>query len=277
MVYCQVSDAGSPSFHVLLTKFNVELPYARKAGQGLDPSWLVPRIRIFRDWALPSVRAQTMPPFAWLIFVDTRTDPDLLMLIAQLCEGVASVVPVSGPMTDDQVRLAVHRVVPDQPARLLTTRLDNDDALSSRYIERMAAATHGWTGFVNPINGYACTSDGYVLRRWDPSSPFLSLAEEREPGRPPRTVLSSAHDRADTVGRVKQLGGPPMWIQFIHGDNIANRARGFPQRRQQASKYFSIELPEQVKPANARWYMRASGLELYQTTLWLARRLSRAV
>ncbi len=218
-----------------------------------------------------------MRPFGWMIFIDARTDQARACQDQELCDGEASLIPIAGHLTDDRVRAEVDRLVPNVRSRLLTTRLDNDDALAPSYVERVSRAAEGWDGFINPLSGLACTSSGYVLRRWDPSCAFLTFVEERQPGQLPLTVLSVRHDLADTLGPVKQLPGIPMWMQFIHGKNISNEARGFRYPRNRAASQFAVALPSAPDTAEIMWSVRAGLTEVYKTSHWLFRRLRRGV
>jgi hypothetical protein len=267
-------DKSSSTHHILLTRFNVRLGNAAQH-RGLDLQWLDPRIAMFSEWSLPSVRAQGQKPSGWLIFVDADTDPARLAQIRALTANIASVIPVDGPLGDEQVGEYVGRFVPAECTRVITTRLDNDDALAPYYVERIAEAARGWEGFINPFNGLTYAGNGTVLRCWDFSSPFLSMVEQHNVGRRPMTVFSVRHDRADMIARVRQLGGSPMWVQCIHGNNIANQVRGVPYSRSRARRLFGMSFGESAARLSFREYALGAAREAYKTPLWLTKRLTR--
>jgi hypothetical protein len=279
-----MTESGSAkdlsTVHVILTRFNVAMPYAQSPRLGIDVDWLDSRIEIFRHWALRSLQAQTCVPTLWLIFVDARTETGQLDYIRTLTEGLAELVLVDGFLDDATVAHEVATRLPADARRVITTRLDNDDLLAPYYIQRIQQAARDWVGFINPYSGLACTTEGGVFRRWDFSSPFLSFVEDRQltSGDDIRTVFSVRHDRADTVGRVRQLGGRPMWIQLIHGANVANEAQGFPYSVRRAERILGLELylPRDaiIRPS---CYVKAGLREGYKTSVWIASRLRRAV
>jgi hypothetical protein len=227
-------EAGTVD-HLLLTKFNVMLRGQSPPLPGLAAGWLEGRLQLFEEWALPSVRRQTRAPLAWLVFVNAQTSPDFLERLERLCRPTATLVPVEGVLTDQRIGEIVQAHLPRRTATLITTRLDSDDALAAGYVETMAAQAASWRGFVNPRSGLQLAGSR-VLRCWDRSSPFLSLIEERDPGRAPLTVFCTEHQRAAEVAPVRQLRGRPLWLQVVHGGNLGNEVRGLAYPRALASR-----------------------------------------
>ncbi len=265
------SPGTGDAFCVLLTKFNVLLRGHGDQPVGLDPGWLERRIELFEAWTLRSVRGQTVPPALWLVFVNADTSPRFVARLTELCGDSASIVPVKGTLTDERIAHLVHAVVPANAATLVTARLDNDDAISERYVATVGGEALSWRGFVNPRNGLQLVGSR-VLRCWDRSSPFLSLIEDRDPLRPPRTVFCVEHQRAAGAGPVRQLGGPPLWLQVVHAGNLANEARGVPYPRSRANRSLGLALPT-VAPAPApRAIVGAVAAQALHELRWIAAR-----
>jgi hypothetical protein len=230
--------------HLVLTKFNAPLANSSGERPGLDREWLNMRLELFERWPLRSVRGQSQGPDGWLVFVDSDTPADYLADLAALISGDATIVGVSGPLTDDRIARYVAAHLPKRSGLLITTRLDSDDALATTYVERIhAVADSGWRGFVNPRVGFQLVGDT-VLKVWDSSGPFLSYLEDLDPDSVPRTVLSIEHYRAHLVGPVKQLGGRAAWLQVVHGRNLGNSAGGIRWSRAKAAQAIGLELPE---------------------------------
>ncbi|MBJ7336721.1 glycosyltransferase [Mycolicibacterium sp.] len=259
--------------HLLLTKFNA--PLADSAGErpGLNREWLDMRLDLFERWPLRSVRGQSRAADEWLIFVDSDTAVDYLENLAEVISGDATIVGVSGPLTDDRIAAYVAAHLLDRGGLLITTRLDSDDALASDYVERIhAVADSGWRGFVNPRTGFQLVGDS-VLKRWDSSGPFMSYLEDLQPGSLPRTVLSIEHYQAHLAGPVKQLGGKPSWLQVVHGRNLANSAEGVRWSRAKAAKAMGLELPEPTGASTP--LLSPIAAQLAREAKWQIRRHSR--
>lgn len=218
--------AGAGEALVLLTKYNAAIP-GLGARPGLDAGWLERRLGLFDTWTLPSVRLQTRRPDAWLVFVDAETDPGHLRRLRDRLDGLGEVVPVEGALTDPRIgELVGARVAPGR--RLLTARLDNDDAIAVDYLARVEAAAAGWRGFVNAPRGYRIRGER-VVRSREPAGPFLAFAETVATGRP-ATVFQVPHSFAARRAPVRQLPGGPAWVQVVHGGNLANAFAGWPAR-----------------------------------------------
>ena len=106
---------------------------------------------------------------------------------------------------------------------LLTTRLDNDDALNPRFIETVQShARPGVREFLNPTYGLI-VAYGRLYRHRGYSNPFITLSE---PAAESRTVLIDQHALLARHGPVRQFALPDAWIQVVHGGNLANQACG---------------------------------------------------
>lgn len=123
--------------HVLFTRFNVRwtdaYPYP-----GHDPAWLRDRFVLFERFCLPSVRAQSCQDFTWLVFFDTETPEPFRHRINEYAKELPVFVPVFVPKFSVDV---LTEALGDRQylAReyLVTSRLDNDDALAANYMARV--------------------------------------------------------------------------------------------------------------------------------------------
>lgn len=210
---------------VVLTRFNVEL--AGGDGRAIRADWLAERLALFERVCASSVRAQRGPVRRWLIFIDARTPPDVRGRIVGAClPGQVRLLSVDGPLPDERLRQLVADAVPAERGYLITTRLDNDDALAVDHLVVVrAAARPAPAEFLNPLRGYQVAA-GRVYATSDPSSPFLSLVERRDPGRLPATAFCTPHRLARLAHPVRQLRGPALWVQSVHGANLLNTVTG---------------------------------------------------
>ncbi|MHC4949224.1 MAG: glycosyltransferase [Planctomycetota bacterium] len=213
----------APFGHFLLTRFNVRTRFAEGAPV-CEPAWLDARFDLFERFCLPSVRAQTVAGFRWLCFFDAGTPDAFRARIDRCAEGDAfEAVFVEGAFGPERILEAVRTRVRPGATHVITSRLDNDDAISRDYVEQVQATFRGQdVEVVNLAAGY-CWHRGRIYLRRVPRGPFVSLVE-RVAGL--RTIHGGRHADAATLGPVRQLDDRPSWIQVIHGGNVSNRLRG---------------------------------------------------
>jgi hypothetical protein len=211
-----------PVTHLLLTRFNVPHPRYARDKRGLPtrtPEWLEHRFALFERFALPSVRGQFGAEFEWLVFLDAETPEPYRARIARHAATGAFRALFASHL--DELPDLVRAEVPPATESLVTSRLDNDDALAR---ETLAAVRRECRGqaleFINPTTGYIL-SHGGVSRARLPRNPFLSLIE-RSGDRRWRTVWGISHDRAAELGPVRDLEQRPYWLQVVHERNLVN-------------------------------------------------------
>lgn len=210
--------------HVVITRFNVGLDATTSSGE----AWLRNRLDLFERFTLPSMASQTVPCDAWLIFCDDGAgSPDwFLKEFEQLLGSAGSVAKIVLEPTFDWSHIAPHvkDLLPEE-CILLTTRIDNDDAIARDYFESIRAAVRGRREFINFSVGVQY-ADGRVYRRPDPYNPFITLVESIDSAAMPDTVWKVRHDRAFDLADVRQVRAAPMWLANIHGGNLAQEVMG---------------------------------------------------
>jgi GT2 family glycosyltransferase len=235
--------------HVLLTRFNTRLT---DGGAGPDDAWLADRLRLFETYCVPSVRRQTSRNFTWLVFFDAAT-PARWRSRFEALAGSAGFRPVflDRPFDGGQASRAITRLGLDDAPFLITSRLDNDDALAPHFVAAVQRAVRPRElEFLNFPLGYQLAGGRVYLRPYLAGS-FASLVERRADG-PWRTVHFVQHH---LIGRhpVRQLRSRPAWLQVVHGTNLANEVRGIPVRGAAAARLFGLEgLDPEVPPARER-------------------------
>ena len=255
----------SPTFkHVILTRFNiryVEDPDVPSIGT--DPDWLADRFALFDRHCLPSVRAQREQNFSWILFFDRATPEPFAERARELGAGQSNILPV---FVDDLpiefVKNAVRDLVPGSAKWVLTTRLDNDDALHEDFVRSVQSAQRFERAEVlNCPQGYVLSgSRAYKLRH--SSNAFISLSE---PLAIFQTVFSiQRHVYARESYPVRQLDESPLWMQVVHGKNISNRVRGKRVALNEAMRGFPITTGEVEGSANEdKLSILAENMSLY--------------
>jgi hypothetical protein len=202
--------------HFLLTRFNIR--HETRAPE----AWLRHRIGYFERVCLPSVRIQTVP-FTWLVYFDAERDAWFEDEVSRLSQGdVFEPIWVTGTPTPEEFLEPVLRRA--ESPFLITSRIDNDDAMAKTLMARVQDQFSGQEReFINFTDGMQLSDDGRLFHRSDPSNAFISLIEKREAA---MGVYVDWHNRVSKHAPVRQISGPPMWLQAVHGLNIGNTARG---------------------------------------------------
>jgi len=216
--------------HVVLTRFNVRYHNAPTT-KGLSNEWLAERIRLFEIYCYPSLYQQTNQNFKWLVFLDSRS-PDWLKEKMSDYAQWPNFVPVylEVPALPEELecpaelKAAISAQAPQSFTHLITTRIDNDDAISKDYIQRVQDCFSGQDsqGISFPI-GYQF-HDGYLYLEFSKGNHLTSLIESYRPDSI-KTVFAKPHSLLYVVAPVRQIWGRPSWLEVIHGANLGNHAK----------------------------------------------------
>jgi hypothetical protein len=232
--------------HFFLTKFNVRSFPELKPG--CDPVWLEKRFQLFERFCFPSVENQSNQNFKWLVFFDVDTPETFKQKISKYSEQWENFVPVylDCPLPygqfPDEVRKFVRKYIPADCEYLITTWLDNDDAIHRDYVqmiqdnfERQESET------LNFIFGYQLC-DGKLYFDFEIANHFISLIERYEPTSF-NTCLCRPHKHLYEVCRsARKILCKPAWIEVVHGSNYMNvYRRGFRVPTGQILDEFSLQ------------------------------------
>lgn len=206
--------------HFLLTRFAVRI---REAASAPDPTWISARVEIFKAVCLPSVLAQTSKDFRWLVFLDSDVSQDLVSELEAILPSNGEIIRVEGVCARDAIAAAVQSRTSGE--KVITSRVDNDDALHPTYIAKVRASLEPLDlSFVNFTRGYQY-SRRRLLNYAHPSNAFISLVEPV--GREMLiTVFADWHTRLRNYGPIVQVKAGRMWVQNCHGGNVKNQERG---------------------------------------------------
>lgn len=223
-----MSLAAAPVPHVLMTRFNLATP-GREAAIRTQPDWLAGRFDLFERYCLPSVAAQTGRDFTWIIYFDKDTPTVFKERVAALQREVPFEAYYTGLFPATGWSRSVAEVLGGMPARLLSSRLDNDDGLAADFMERTAAAARGQVPA--PRTGIVITR-GFIRsdsRAYEISHRCNAFTSWLEDGSDPAQVLTAMginHMEAPRHGPLVQVPGPGGWLQVVHGGNVSNKVRG---------------------------------------------------
>ena len=240
--------------HIVITRFNVRFssdPSVKSLG--IDERWLEDRFLLFEKYCVSSINAQSNQEFSWVLLFDEDTPERFLDRAEGLIsnrKGSRIFKGTSFPLSDLLSRL--ESIISDQCQWIITTRLDNDDALHRDFVENIQqAAKPDRPEVINFPRGIIVRGEKAYDRR-DDSNAFISLSESRAGF---QTVLSIRnHKYARESFHLRQLNFPSMWLQIVHDTNISNRVRGLriPMKTAQADfpmlaeKGFAVRTNEQI-------------------------------
>lgn len=220
--------------HLIITRFSVPTTLAGKRRVvDANDEYLRYRLGLFERFCLPSILAQTEKRFKWFVLFGADT-PDWLRAELDEYESRKQFIPLyaaSFAEALDSIREWVCINV-SEGGWLLTTRLDNDDALSCRYVEivQSLCGTEYEQYYFNAREGQQVTVRSVDPKEWGyyhlryPGSPFVSMLE-RVREEPVKMVYHRPHGsiKSKIVGYpVKDLTHFPLWMQILHGKNIGN-------------------------------------------------------
>ena len=207
--------------HILFTRFNIQ--YEADESIGIQSTWLENRLLLFEKYCLPSVQKQTSKNFTWILLGDIRTPEKYKMRI----ENYRSIVP--------QIRTywvsyqtdgyhTVYKEIGQEFANdkniLISTRLDNDDALSADYMEQIQKiAENGTDGIITfPLGKQTFATENKSVPVRYVQNHFLSRIENSHF----ETIMVFDHSLLETTALLHIETKQPMWEEIVHGGNIHN-------------------------------------------------------
>jgi glycosyltransferase involved in cell wall biosynthesis len=211
------------------------------------------RFSLFEKYCLPSIANQTCKGFEWIVLFDSTTPESYKGRIAEYQQKCPHLTPVyvnpnggryfaqifrdevvkrvqgsRSSIVQGQSRIGELENTSSFP-RVLTTYLDNDDALDIRFVEdiqkRVETLPDGT--FINYTNGFQFFTDyNYAMCIHFPRNHFMSFVEN---GNPPavKTIYGyGSHYYINKIEgvRIEKVKDMPMWCEVIHEKNMGNDA-----------------------------------------------------
>lgn len=211
-----------PFDHILITRFNVPT-LGRESLIRAREGWLRQRVDLFETYCLPSVSHQTIKNFQWLIYFDPESPPWLKDWVRQH-ESRHSFIPLFRESISRRELVSdLHSLIDETSEVLVTTNLDNDDALATDFIARVQHAIHGASRTAIYLEHGVILQDENLYLRRDNTNAFCSVAESWDK---PVTAWADWHNRLGRSMPVTVVDGPPAWLQVIHDSNVSNVVHG---------------------------------------------------
>ncbi|MCF0187313.1 MAG: hypothetical protein HUJ98_12600 [Bacteroidaceae bacterium] len=230
--------------HYILTRFNLALWAKDKMGIATaSKEWLDDRVRLFENYCLPSINGQNCKDFKWIILFDADSDEHLGSKI----DGWRSQCPnmtvkfVSRQHAWKWVQIFRKMIIADvegKQTKVVTTYLDNDDALEKDYVARAQEAARKLTP--NNFISFCCgiqyfERNGYALKLDYTNNHFISLVEDYDPIQEANGIVTlktvmgyGSHVNVAKHGDANVLyvdNDTPRWLEVVHSRNVINDVR----------------------------------------------------
>ena len=227
--------------HFFLTRFNLLLWRKDKEGQKVRTTkWLEYRFLLFENFCLPSIKNQTCQDFEWIVLFDSMTPERFKERIETYEKECPQLVPVfvepergryfAQIFRDEVVKRLGSNL--NNNVRVLTTCLDNDDALNARFAEdlqqRALSAKDGT--FIYYDEGVQLYTDyNYLMKIYYPRNHFVSVVEVGNSSSVKGIYGYGGHYHVDKIEGVKieHVKTEPMWCEVVHEKNMLNDANFF--------------------------------------------------
>ncbi|HEY9825634.1 MAG TPA: glycosyltransferase [Stenomitos sp.] len=237
--------------HFLLTRFNVRVNYSVER-IGINPDWLFHRFKLFEQYCYPSVLAQTNSDFKWLVYFDADTPQSFKEKISNYAKWENFLPIYLDTEFSDQInQKIIADLVSQETDYVITTRMDNDDAISKDFIAMIQAnIQENDYEFISFENGYVLNGERLYAFKYL-NNPFMSLVERvnSSSNTQVQTILCGEHSQISKQAAIRSIRMSPVWLQVVHGRNVSNRTRGIRQPiHQLLDNRFVIdttELPQQ--------------------------------
>ncbi len=226
--------------HFILTRFNLLLWTKDKAGNKVrSKRWLEHRFALFEKYCLLSIVNQTCKDFEWIVLFDSTTPEQYKERIKNLQAKCPQMIPVFVEPANGRYFVQIFRNAvikrfkslrnQEFKERVLTTYLDNDDALDIHFVEdvqRRAKILEEGT-FICYDDGYQFFTDyQYMMRVHFPRNHFMSVVEDGNLATLKTIYGYGSHYYIDKIEgvRIERIKDQPMWCEVVHGRNMGNDA-----------------------------------------------------
>lgn len=226
---------GNNFSHFILTRFNIRLWSKDKNRQSTQTEeWLKQRFDLFETYCLPSIQRQTRKNFKWIVLFDLDTPAFYKKKIVEYQKECEHLKPCFVSAEDGRyfVRIFKENIVQEVKVGdlLITTYLDNDDALRSDYVEevqKLASTVYNKTFIVFKYGLQYFVQLNIATRVPYKNNHFMSFVERYTSYSVIRTVfgygshINVGHYKGTDVLRVDDKK-KAMWIEVIHETNMDN-------------------------------------------------------
>ena len=225
--------------HFLLTRFNLSLWKQDKLGHKVRTGlWQKERFSLFEKYCFPSVAEQTCKDFLWLVLFDENTQQEYRQKIAEYQRRCAQLMPffLNREETRHYVKFfsgQMKNLTEKNSKYIVSTRLDNDDALNTNYIQKIQKEIEEKIG-ENTMMSEFCLSFTWGYQYFEkfnfvekikfPNNHFISLVAANKESDLPRCVYEIGHMNVEKLCHTIKISDikDAAWLEVIHKSNASN-------------------------------------------------------
>lgn len=224
--------------YYVLTRFNIRLWTKDKKGKPTQTEeWLKKRFELFEQYCLPSVANQSVKNFKWIVLFDSETPEVYKKKIDEYARRCEQFTPHYVAPAEGRYFIRIFQKIILENINLgdviITTYLDNDDALRYDYVEkveRLAGQVRNRTFISFKYGIQYFTELNIATRVAYRNNHFLSFIEKYEENVRLRTVMG--YGSHINVGRYKgtealfvETPESEKWVELVHDTNMDNDVR----------------------------------------------------
>lgn len=241
--------------HFLITRFNLKqdnwvndkhsLPLL-----GESENWLKKRFELFENFCLPSVKSQSNKNFKWFVYFSIDTPDPYKEIIKSIQFDFPIFFPKFIPSMNELVKSIKSDINIECEALnnsiVITTRLDNDDALHEDFIKSIQSCilrNRITKGILDLPCGFCLKVEPTIIlsSTIQFSNAFISYIEPFISDVSLLTVFGKEHPKWVYSDRTYFLNHKRLWMQIIHENNVLNEIDGLLLNNTKYLNYFNFK------------------------------------
>lgn len=203
--------------------------------------WMNNRINLFEKICKPSIVNQTNKKFKWIILYDEKTPESFLDKKFVALKGPPSEINMDNWSNKKEIEY-----ISDDAGKtpyIIMTRLDNDDALSIHYVEKIQNLFQKQIfSFINADWGILYNR-GSFYTLYHPHNQFCSLIQQNKNL---KSIYKKTHTTIHEQGAVEHISKGPFWMITLHEKNMATTLKDFrtlyPIKKEEINNYFALNI-----------------------------------
>jgi hypothetical protein len=218
--------------HFIITRFNLkndDWSVDKNNNTICDSDWLSFRFDIFKKTCFNSIKNQSTKNFNWLVYFDTETPKFYKEVIDNLHIEFPFVIPIFKKSNQDFLNdLGDDIKSLTNKEYIITTRIDNDDALHYRAIEKIQEQFNYQDSTIINLPWIVCFDliNKKMSKHFYVSNPFISLIEKKSINTYQTVFIKQHNDWRKSHPIININDEQAYCFQLIHDRNICNQMAG---------------------------------------------------
>ncbi len=225
----------SGALYVIITRFNINIKYATattkllgEINPAVDEGYLSHRFELFERYTVPSIKAQTMQDFIWVVLFHQDTPQKYKDKIAALQQSYPAFCPLYIAHTENYIETTNQYLLSLGAARYIMARIDNDDAFHCSFMQEVQALVQADASpeylilFANGLQYHQ--KQGFATKYHFPMNHFSAFVTPNHGDGSLKNLLVYNHTTVDKLFTTKMIQNKqPLWLEVVHESNVSNR------------------------------------------------------